>query len=171
MGLWRLHRAHLVAAHVQAAISRFQLPRLFGREQFAMDRDTKQSEQPRRAGRIRRPATLSAWRFWTNGRFWLSQGGTITAAIGRGNAVHRPGDVPSQRKFDVALVDGRFRVACAYSAALRLAPNGTILLHDFGPPMLPARRSEYEPAERGPLLAQESRGLVGGAKAESQVRR
>ena len=50
----------------------------------------------------------------------------------------------SHRKFDVALVDGRFRVACAYSAALHLAPNGTLLMHDFGPPMMHHRRREYE---------------------------
>ena len=80
-----------------------------------------------------------------------------------------PVDVPSQRKFDVALVDGRFRVACAYSAALRLAPNGTILLHDFGPPMLPARRSEYESLLREGHFSLKSLVLVGGAKAESQA--
>jgi hypothetical protein len=48
------------------------------------------------------------------------------------------------RKIDIALVDGRFRVACAYSAALHLAPDGTLFFHDFGPPMMSSRRHEYE---------------------------
>ena len=44
--------------------------------------------------------------------------------------------------FDLVLVDGRFRVACALHGAALLAPGGHLLVHDFWP------RAAYQ----GPLL-------------------
>ena len=62
--------------------------------------------------------------------------GTGTGTGGRGAPVSGP--------FDVVLVDGRWRVACALYAHKHLRANGTLLIHDFGPPMFASRRHEYE---------------------------
>lgn len=37
------------------------------------------------------------------------------------------------QSFDVILVDGRFRVACALEALRLLAPGGVVLMHDYSP--------------------------------------
>ena len=50
------------------------------------------------------------------------------------------------RRADVILIDGRFRLSCAYSAVLQSHRDSTILMHDFGPPMI-------RPTRPGPLNA------------------
>lgn len=47
-----------------------------------------------------------------------------------------------EEEVDVVLVDGRFRVACALTAALRCGPRTAILIHDY------AKRTYYHAVEQ-----------------------
>ena len=58
---------------------------------------------------------------------WQKQNSTTRRAHGRSYVSHDFGG----RRFDVILVDGRFRVACAVHALRLLKPNGTLLVHDY----------------------------------------
>ena len=61
-------------------------------------------------------------------------------------------DPPAPPSFDVVLVDGRWRVACAlWALPLLRRPRarlggGVLLFHDFGPPSPAAHRDEYQRA-------------------------
>ena len=78
----------------------------------------------------------------------VSKGVTKAAALaGRYVSVPRSGGgrgAFASGPFDVILVDGRWRVACALYAHKHLRANGRLLIHDFGPPMVTSRRREYE---------------------------
>jgi hypothetical protein len=48
----------------------------------------------------------------------------------------------TSEQYDLILVDGRFRVACACAAYLNLKDTGFLLIHDY------ASRSHYHPIEQ-----------------------